>query len=70
MEICIVGTGYVGLVTAACFAETGNEVHCVDVNADVIDKLKKGEHIRMYFQCKNSIIILNFRFKIILTFSL
>jgi len=42
LEICIVGTGYVGLVTAACFAETGNEVHCVDVNSDVIDKLTAG----------------------------
>lgn len=42
MEICIVGTGYVGLVTAACFAETGNSVHCVDVNAEVINKLNAG----------------------------
>ncbi len=42
MEICIVGTGYVGLVTAACFAETGNSVHCVDVNAEVVNKLTAG----------------------------
>ncbi len=42
MDICIVGTGYVGLVTAACFAETGNEVHCVDNNIEIIDKLNSG----------------------------
>lgn len=42
MKICIVGTGYVGLVTAACFAEMGNNVSCVDVNPEIIEKLKAG----------------------------
>ena len=42
MNICIVGTGYVGLVTAACFAETGNNVCCVDINKDIIDTLNSG----------------------------
>jgi len=42
MNLCIVGTGYVGLVTAACFAEMGNFVRCVDVNPKVVDMLKKG----------------------------
>lgn len=42
MDICIVGTGYVGLVTAACFAETGNKVHCVDVDSEVINNLNAG----------------------------
>ncbi|MDK2956071.1 MAG: UDPglucose 6-dehydrogenase [Desulfovibrionales bacterium] len=42
MNICIVGTGYVGLVTAACFAEMGNDVCCVDVNERVVETLRRG----------------------------
>lgn len=42
MKLCIVGTGYVGLVSAACFAEMGNTVSCVDVNPAVVDKLNAG----------------------------
>jgi len=42
MNICIVGTGYVGLVTAACFAEMGNHVYCVDINPAVIETLNNG----------------------------
>ncbi len=42
MNICIVGTGYVGLVSAACFAEMGNTVTCVDVNPTVVEKLNNG----------------------------
>ncbi len=43
MKIAIVGTGYVGLVTAACFAELGHEVTGVDIDAAKIEKLKQGE---------------------------
>ncbi|WP_114791800.1 UDP-glucose/GDP-mannose dehydrogenase family protein [Niabella yanshanensis] len=43
MKIAVVGTGYVGLVTGTCFAETGNVVNCVDVNKAKIDQLKKGK---------------------------
>ena len=43
MKIAVVGTGYVGLVTGTCFAETGNNVTCVDNNESKVEKLKRGE---------------------------
>lgn len=43
MNICVVGTGYVGLVTGACFAEFGNPVTCVDKDAAKIDMLNDGK---------------------------
>ncbi|PIW70470.1 MAG: UDP-glucose 6-dehydrogenase [Ignavibacteriales bacterium CG12_big_fil_rev_8_21_14_0_65_30_8] len=43
MNIAVVGTGYVGLVTGTCFAETGNNVICVDVDKNKIKKMKNGE---------------------------
>jgi len=42
MKIAVVGTGYVGLVTGTCFAETGNTVTCVDIDQAKVDKLKSG----------------------------
>ncbi len=42
MNIAVVGTGYVGLVTGTCLAETGNHVICVDINADKVQKMKDG----------------------------
>lgn len=43
MNIAVVGTGYVGLVAGACFAETGNDVICVDINQNKVDALNRGE---------------------------
>lgn len=43
MNIAIVGTGYVGLVSGTCFAEIGANVTCVDVDANKIERLKNGE---------------------------
>src|ERR1017187_2084305 len=43
MQICVIGTGYVGLVAAACLAEMGNDVICVDNNAAKIEALNRGE---------------------------
>ena len=43
MKIAVVGTGYVGLVTGTCFAETGNDVVCVDIDAGKVQKLSNGQ---------------------------
>lgn len=43
MKIAVVGTGYVGLVTGTCFAETGNNVTCIDIDKEKIDKLNSGQ---------------------------
>jgi UDPglucose 6-dehydrogenase len=42
-RICIVGTGYVGLVSGACFADFGHEVHCIDIDVERIAALERGE---------------------------
>ena len=42
MKIAVIGTGYVGLVTGTCFAETGNPVTCIDIDSDKIKKLNGG----------------------------
>ncbi|MBX7051358.1 MAG: UDP-glucose/GDP-mannose dehydrogenase family protein [Flavobacteriales bacterium] len=43
MNIAVVGSGYVGLVTGTCFAETGNHVTCVDIDANKVTRMKNGE---------------------------
>ena len=43
MKIAVIGTGYVGLVTGTCFAETGNYVSCIDIDAKKIESLRKGK---------------------------
>lgn len=43
MNIAVVGTGYVGLVTGTCFAETGNQITCVDIDAKKVERMRNGE---------------------------
>ncbi|MCC7331168.1 MAG: UDP-glucose/GDP-mannose dehydrogenase family protein [Flavobacteriales bacterium] len=43
MKIAVIGTGYVGLVSGTCFAETGNEVICVDIDKNKVEKMRKGQ---------------------------
>lgn len=43
MKICVIGTGYVGLVAGTCFAESGNEVACVDIDENKVARLNAGE---------------------------
>ena len=42
MKISIIGTGYVGLVSGTCFAETGNQVICVDIDENKLQRLRDG----------------------------
>jgi UDPglucose 6-dehydrogenase len=56
MNIAVIGTGYVGLVTGTCLAETGNVVTCVDIDKDKVYMMKNGEipiyepNLNNYFQ--------------------
>jgi UDPglucose 6-dehydrogenase len=56
MKIAVVGTGYVGLVTGTCLAETGNKVVCVDIDAAKVEKMRNGvipiyePHLDVYFE--------------------
>ena len=45
LKIAMICTGYVGLVTGTCFADTGNDVICVDIDAKKIESLRKGRNI-------------------------
>jgi UDPglucose 6-dehydrogenase len=59
-KICVVGTGYVGLVTGTCFADLGNEVTCLDVDPERINKLLNGE-MPIYEPGLEQIVIQNVR---------
>ena len=56
MDITVVGTGYVGLVTGTCLAETGNDVLCIDIDESKIEIMKSGQvpiyepHLDLLFQ--------------------
>ena len=60
MKIAVVGTGYVGLVTGTCFAETGNDVICIDTDAKKVKKLSDGE-ITIYEPGLNKLFLRNLK---------
>ena len=60
MKIAVVGTGYVGLVTGTCFAETGNEVICIDIDDQKVQRLSGGE-ITIYEPGLNKLFLRNLK---------
>ena len=43
MNLSVIGTGYVGLVTGTCFAEMGNKITCIDIDAAKVESMKAGK---------------------------
>ena len=62
MKLCMIGTGYVGLVSGVCFSDLGNDVICVDKNLDKINSLKRGK-ITIYEPGLYELVLKNFKSK-------
>ena len=62
MKLCMIGTGYVGLVSGVCFSDLGNTVYCVDKNKEKIDSLNNG-NVPIYEPGLEEILKKNFKQK-------
>ena len=70
MKLCMIGTGYVGLVSCVCFADLGNEVICVDKDINKINLIREGK-ISIYEPGLSELVIKNLknkRYRLILLF--
>ena len=62
MNICVIGTGYVGLVTGSCLSDSGNNVTCLDIDHEKINLLKEGK-VGIYQPGLENIVLRNYKAK-------
>ena len=55
MKLCMIGTGYVGLVSGVCFSDVGNTVYCVDKDKKKIDELNKPPNVSFLYRNLDSL---------------